>query len=984
MLARTEVPKGNRLLQIIIRGLNGAETNLKTIFDLIGESTTESLIPCYDYICSWMSTTLGEDNDHSFLKKQQIAYFTMNQILDKLPPVLMLSGLADIGSTFQYLGLFVSQGSQSYEKRITQLYNNIISFYSNYFIYRYPSITGTDDDLVISKMPNLLFTYESNNSYQDYLQQHFTRMIFGKYPVATFKRFLKHQNAKIILTQTVISIIKELNYSRTATHYQLLHSFSILFLYIHSFVMAKYVDGQTICDYLRSRPFLSPFCLLAIANHIPQVFYLFNLLLPQELAAGNCSMEDAERIIAKNYPMVDYSNDNSLNDLIAQIPRILLVYFLNIQFPAENISENPQESELITMLHISGAAIYDKMKTLIHYANIGEVTPPVISALSSQLLSCITLSFQRTFIECFTSGMFTYKLSLFFKNVLAIVLPSLGDQIIIRFYDLAKSEPQNGDIIIRGALSYTMTDFYNYADTSLIISYCLQVINEKEITPPVRLFISNFLKSGPPILKNGIEEHLLKCSDICILLDFIHSIESENHCNRGDESEKLRNIRLSLIAKLPFVCDGFPLVITGVNSAKAESPLSSKIVQLVSSVFNNPTPTELINQLRLAGTNGGLVLRVVASSSLIQHSNIANAAVDYACEVFGASYDGNSSTLEAFYISSPMLHLPIAQILLESLIRIGFEDQALRLLQVITPALQRDQMPLHWLSRVLPNISSHLTQRSCVAFASILEGLNIGIPLPQGPERGKTIIMSMVNSMNSKIVDDFQSSGEYRNRYEIMKAIGVCSFILIRTGYEVDELISSVKDLLAYWPDRIKCIKCSAEIACSLSDDMAFKYFINVFNCPDSAFSQAAITTFLILSPLSVFMKIASSSKEIIGGDHLRLKRLMAHVIPSFMRLEGSPDVATRLLSGMLESVNKETPEEVLEQLIDIVGWMYFTLRLQKSRTLLINSSSAFPPKYRMIIATSLDVDASSKFQGRENSEVSGSNDIPTGMFSWN
>ena len=249
--------------------------------------------------------------------------------------------------------------------------------------------------------------------------------------------------------------------------------------------------------------------------------------------------------------------------------------------------------------------------------------------------------------------MFTYKLSLFFKNVLELVLPSLGDQIIYRFYDLTKTDSQNGDIIIRGALSFTMADLYNYVDPSLIVSFCLQGIGEKELSSPVRLFLANFLKSGPPILKNGIEELLQKCNDIFIILDYIHSIETENNCNRADESEKILSIRRSLIKKLPFICDGFPLVITGVSPSKAESPLSSKIVQLLSSVFNNPTPTELINQLRLAGTNGGLLLRVVASSNLIQHANIANAAVDYTCEVFNVNNEGNSSSLDAFFISSP-------------------------------------------------------------------------------------------------------------------------------------------------------------------------------------------------------------------------------------------------------------------------------------------------------------------------------------------
>ena len=101
------------------------------------------------------------------------------------------------------------------------------------------------------------------------------------------------------------------------------------------------------------------------------------------------------------------------------------------------------------------------------------------------------------------------------------------------------------------------------------------------------------------------------------------------------------------------------------------------------------------------------------------------------------------------------------------------------------------------------------------------------------------------------------------------------------------------------------------------------------------------------------------------------------------MRFEGAPDMTTKMLCGLIESVKSETPTDIIEQLIDIVIWMYLTLRLQKFRTVLINSSSSLPPKYRIIVASSLVVDGYLKNESMNKKDIPNDDDVPPGLFSW-
>ena len=950
----------NQLLQNIAKVLNGGEFSPQAITSLVYESTTDQIISSFSFLVVWMISHIENTPfDETFLERQQQCYYMISKITAKLPPVFLVSGMAEMNTSFFHPGSILNELYEPFKKRIQTVRSFSLDFFCGYYVLSRRSLYYINERSIIENTPNLMMDYEDDISYQEAFQKELKFMILNRSPISHFKTLLTRKNAKILLTNAIVDIIKELNYSHKSTHEQLLHTFSIVFLYIQAFTLSQDIDGQTICDYLKSRPFLSPFCMLAMVNHIPPNCYLFNLLVPSEFTDSFLSLEQAGVIFSNYYPLVDYSHDTRLNDLIKEIPGIAIAHFLNLRQEPFVFKEETNDIELIKKVHKSGISVYDKMKGLIHRANYVPVSYLLISAINSQLLNCITISFQRTFLDCYNAGIFTPNISEFVRKVFSLGLPTMSDQIIGKFVEFCKVDTKRIDIIASAIISHFLPDLAPHLERTLIVEKSLKTGIDKDMSPVVRLMLMKFLRMMPPILMPPIIEALEQCTDTFIHLEYITSIDCEKHTNRADEYAGIMEVRGNLVKKLPFLISSNNglVVITGVCAPSFPiSQISNNITQMLSNVFLNPTPTELTNQCRLAGSNGYLLLRLVASSVLITNIDIATAAVDFACEMLNS--DSAIST-ESFFLPTPVFYLPVAQTLLLYLLMNNLEDLSCKLLTAMSQHIIKDSVKLHWLQRFLPFIADHLTDKTRNIFASIFEQMPDPEFIFKGENRIRRIAELMTEADMFYPIDPEKLHGEFLSRYFQIQSYSVCSLILYDYNSDklLQDLLAPTKEVFKIWPDRLNSIKIISRIVTLMPYKVCWEYFITLFNMTISELNISAMKSFLIFAPLDIYLKIAASSKELINGNEDKLFFYIHLMIPNFIRLQGNLEVATKFGCGILESVNSKTRREIQDLVIDSVGFIYISLRLQKSRTAFINAAAAFPPEMRTLIATSLDTE---------------------------
>ena len=946
----------NSLLVTVARLLGGADISMKTVNNLLEESTPEQLIPCFAFLIYWLTTHIDRSSGVSFLTSQQAAYYLVSKIVTNVPPVVLLTGINQINWGFCHPEWILTDMYAAFNHSINILRTYFRAYYCGNLVSMLRPLYHVEESLCVKDIPKLMTDLQFDLEYHQACEDRFRKMILLRAPVSSFENFLEKRNAKILLTRTLISIINKLNGSRTATHSQLLHSFSVVFLYIQSFAMSKNIDCQYLCNYIMSMPFHSPFLLLAMVNHIPSHFFLYYLLTPRELGEAE-TLEEAQEIINKCYTIVDFSTDTEYDELTRLMPRILLIYFKNIPLENEKFRVDISDIDLIIKLQMTGNSVYDRMKAFISISGSRKFDQIVFSGASSQLLNCITQSFQRTFVECLNAGMFTPNLSYFFGKVLGTVLPTLGPKIFMKYDEMIDNDPSTIEYVIRSALAYNLPALFDHIETNNTIPICLRTKFDTDINQYSRLLIVKFLRMGPPILMPKIIEELEKCDDTVVQLEYICSIDEEQAVNRSDEYNGIMSVRNTLLKKLPFTMTGNPLMITGVNSQTGQlSLISNKITQMLSNIFCNPTPTELVNQLRLAGTNGNLLLRLVCSTVLIKNNDIATAAADFTIEMLTSKTDTLVSS-EAFNITTPMFYLPVAQYLLGQLLRNKYENLSCKLIHNMSSVLLADSTKVHWLSKFLPAMYDFLTPRVKAEFAAVYEQLPMKDLISKDENRVEKLTRILAENEMNLIIDPKKLDSEFASMSKQAILYGICSFIIFDNGRKlVDEFLDPILVVFKIWPNRMLCIKLSTRIVAFFPSSICWEYFNRLYQMPLSDLSYCAMLEFLNYAPLDVYTRIATSSKTLINDDPELQIRYQKLIMPTFRRLYGNSEAATKMICGMLESIGSNPTEELQETTIDTVLCIYFTLNLRKARAALINSSYKFMPSLRAIIASSLDL----------------------------
>ncbi|OHT14858.1 hypothetical protein TRFO_14828 [Tritrichomonas foetus] len=293
----------NTLISLLDRFFIVKDIDIGKVRAVINESSANELVPAFFYLENWLSTNISTTVDPSTLANLQGGFQLIGIISSRVPLAVLLNGLFDVNWGIYQPHWLLQDFYLPTNARIERLRSYIKPFalYGHLITFDYES---SDADSLLS---NVMVELEIDPSFQTSCRNHFKRLIMNRFPISSFKPLIRHNNAKVLLTHAITEIFSDLNISNNVTQEQLLFSFSSFFLYIHSFTLTNEINGQILCEYLQSRPYISPFCMLALVNHIPMNMYLYNLLAPRE-----CSSFRNESLIEESKNNINnISNSNN-------------------------------------------------------------------------------------------------------------------------------------------------------------------------------------------------------------------------------------------------------------------------------------------------------------------------------------------------------------------------------------------------------------------------------------------------------------------------------------------------------------------------------------------------------------------------------------------------------------------------------------------------------------------------------------------------
>ncbi|EAX94914.1 hypothetical protein TVAG_382990 [Trichomonas vaginalis G3] len=963
-------PGTNGLLPMIVRFLNTRDTSIEKLQNFINESTTEQLVPSFAFLGFWLTSNITSNSDPSTLTSIQSAFHLIDLIISKVPPVILLSGISDLNWGMNQPSWTLSEFFQPVFERIRKIRGFVKPFSLESHILRYPQIYITGDKAQMLKFPGLLLEVEADPAYQIACIQHFKRLILNHAPLDSFKPLTEYRNARLTLTYAIMDLISELNSNRKATHSELLFTFATIFLYVQGFALSNDIDGQILCEFLQSRPFISPFCMLAIVNHIQFNHYLFNLLIPSQLTKGDIDNEqDAIAAIESQYRIVDMSTDDSLSSLISYIPSVLARYFLSNLPPANDKDLGKNKNETIAFMLLTCKVTLNQIKYIVENARDNEYGPKYVAIMSSQLMTLFIFGFHHTFSECCKNKMFTPNLMTMIECVLANILPIRSETIAKKFLDLTGKDIDLQEMTIR-AIFFFVRIIAPLSVHKTVIPSVLQVIgsvnnqnqqqNDSGIEKVALVLLIKLLHVHYPRLSDEVAQKIEESSNILVLLAYIEATTNLTDVNLCTEATKINEFREKLISILPFNNDKkAPIyIIESINQSISSSRFDKLSLGCLRAYKNfsqssNMNASELFDVYFLSFTS--FVARYEFAYSLTQH-----------CRRYLAS---NDDILEKDYqlqITTRHLAVLLSQQLLPRLLYYKHEYLANILIDALIPALLADKMPLHWFKMFLTRnwhlLTSEMSAKLKTNFLGSIPNAQEYL-VPDGPEMAKQIGTKLHEIEETVQQDPEVIVREYQSQFDHMKAFSVCAILLSNKTCDaiVDELINQIVDVMHSWPERELCCNCLMRVIAELPHDICTSFFTAAVHKSVSPIILKAMRIFMTYVTLEVFRDICYNLKQIISGDPSRLSVCLQIMMSNFMRLKGDSAAATSMLCGFLENVSLSTPKDLQEEVIDAVGLTYITLKLHKSRPVLINASSRFPPEMKSIIASSLEITSPAK-----------------------
>lgn len=978
------------LLSKIVRFLNSKDVSFESIQNLINESTTAQLVPSFAFLGFWLSSNSNNSSSTAQFSTVQSANHLMELISLKVPPVILLSGMIDLnwGSHQSHWSREVYFSSIFERLEKIQAFVRPLSLDGHVLRWSH-CFPSKNHDQLISTLPLLSDDYYTDSKYQNNCLEHFMHLIEHRQPIDAFKPILERRNGKLILTFAIIQMLSKLNNVRNAKHSQLLFMFSVVFYYIQSFAATNEIDGQILCEYLQSRPFVSPFCMAGIVNHISPLLYLFNLLIPRKLALGDIEEETAKEAILAQYPMVDLTGDTELNPYIERLPEMLYIYFLQ---PTVRKAEAKMPTATVTdrliLVQLIEKNMTDRSKAIFNCSMKQYFEPIIACVIAPQLIINVFKWFSRCLGDTKGCNYLTKNLCSFVSNLLSLSLPTNSDNLTNLFkLNAHNPDPFYHELLLKGAYKYLIASLLPLPLHKHFYIYLFLMLRKPDEKQPVkqeearkkderqvlsRIFFSKLLRTNTPTCTQAICDELMNCADLCVILDFIEACSRELKIKNSEEASELSSIIDQLIKKLPIVARHDKksyIVITDIIPNRPGFNQATKEALMILQGMPQISANELANHLRNISNPvlGSNVTRILASSSLLEKSEHAMTITDFAIKSLLDQKNITYTETELFGIPVSSVMYTISQLLLKHLLLNRQSEYALSLLDAMTTQFLNDKVPLHWLVPFMSETYKYLTP----IIKRKINELVIQLPCAEElyvPYNGKDNIRKICDILSARLDPLLQEPDiitlEYSAPMSHAIAFAVVSFLVRDATPDeiVQDLIRPFVDFRELYTNRENDCGVLMILITYLPKKIGYKWFSNLIERPVHPLTLDTMRQFMVFAPIELFKKICNSSMEFCKKSNEQLFSLLYITMPSFGRLKKDEAVATKFLCGILENVNyRTTPFSLQERIVDSVGLVYVTLKLQKSRTTLIKSAKQFTPELKAIIASSLDIDEDQK-----------------------
>ena len=953
--------RNNALLPLIVRFLTSDNVHESRVVSVIQGATNEELVSSFTFLSFWFSSTRKSTSISA--EKRQTAFYLISLIALKVPPVNLIAGVTEFGWRISQPDSILHELYEPMIQRLRRIREYFRYFWVENMILGHQAVF--DSMRTGWRMPGQLMELETDIAYQSALKKQFVRMILDRAPISDIRKHLACRNASMMLTEAVIELLGVLMMSRKATHEQLLYSFSNLFMYIHEFGRNNEIDGQLVFKYLMSFSYISPFCVLAITNHIPRSSYLFRIMLPEELTS-KVTNDEAVKIARNVFRMADLTLDSKLAEVVNAVPDIAVEYFLSV--PVERETDMSSDASIIVDSHLKGA---QNRKQLFSRIRQRQLPTYVIAGLSYQIIEQFRLLLVNHMDVLLMKGQMTENLSYFLTRIFSITSPTQSERVFGRFFDVntLKSPPRH--LLMKELMLITISNLLHLVSAEKtqmpLIRFCMAAASiDREFLVLSRYLVSKILTAFPVRISSELAEAIMSCKDLFILLQYEDGTHSVTRVNMGDELGKLEDFRNSaLIKRLPFVLsDGeYGTTIMDTTGSGDVGGLADDSMRHICAVLRNNSQILMKLLAERDIVTQVVILRILAQSHVLSNPSTANEiTTKLICILKESSGEVLPSMrpdiTKQFPLRGDTFILPVAQYLLGRLLSLGFDGLACNLLQNMASALVQDPLVLHWITRFLRKYHNKLTYNIKQVFMQIIPKLKQADSLFVTTGNIKDLLILLQPHKGFVYPDPEVMVSEYPSRFFHILDFSICSVLLSDLSIEtiVTELQRPVFDIEDIWRKREETCSVAAKLAAELTPEIGYRFFRRLMEQSQCMSAVVTARQFLVFSMIDVFLRICRESKEIICGDNQVLEAYMNAVIPSFPRLDGR-DVEARELA----SVSRKTPIYQQEAVVDVVITIYRSLKLTKCRGHIIramnSSENQFPPELRSVLATSLDVE---------------------------
>jgi hypothetical protein len=793
---------------------------------------------------------------------------------------------------------------------------------------------------------------------------HVRGLVLNHAPIGAFRPIIEMRNGRVMLTLALERLISKVNFSRDLTHPQILFLFSTILNYAKVFAQNNDIDGQILAACIQQLPIISPFFVIALRSVILPGSPFFHFLMPQALALGPLSDEAAKEVILSSYRIVDLSEDDSLDRVVATVPQLLCAYFMGRPLPRMVLTDPEDPVERVIFATRMG------MEQMLEHVQKMDVSPLEFVTIGSRFTHRFLIRFSVLLVKHLEQG--TPRFWSFMNLVLASLLPTFS----IGSWLKEGHELRYREALVRVMIKSCLPTFCTLAQDDLIV-FLLQSVAISLVEPEqgqnllavTRLLLFKLLRAGPPRLTPAIVDTLCACGDIVTILEYIDSLTGFTQVYQADGLAAVQAALSRLIDVLPFAvtrtssleivsCDKMKVQCARLNlSSAAKCSRLLSVLELPDRFDPRRWPEQM------PPPEFAALIRVFCQTRLLQRPSTAqtltDALISYLIDA-QSTVPEESTFARSFRFTGRDYLFPALQFVFQALLRCGNENCALALLDALTPGMRIDSTLLAWIWSLVLKHFQFLTPRIRSILRTILGGLpHADRYFLTEPDQMRDIIRRInqaelwMHQGPEILLREIQSEKQYGMRM-LMSSVLLFDWDPMAI---VCEFLRPFREFQYVLTKREAFCNELAGIVGHMPAEIAYPFFREVMSVPLHDFIVRSMRVFLIYCSLDVFQRICINASDLLAHDDQRLLPFMLMIMPNFERFSGDEEVATKLLCGLLETVGSSTPIRLQERVMDAVGLIYVVFKMHKSRTRLINAAKNFAPDLKTMIASSLDIE---------------------------